>query len=173
MNDDTQIDHLQSFSVEYKSPNFLSQGKGLLLLVSIAILFIPVFCWVESVVIYIDKPRVFISGDIFIYIISTTLASFWITYTFFSKRLLTRYLIWIHVITTLGILMLFLATSTWALKSSAENEVQETLMRAILLNKQYPLRISSIFGIIFTLGQLAFLVNIFGGFFYRKYKKGT
>ncbi len=161
-------DHLNFFTANDKKANFLAEPGSYLLLTGIVILIIPVFFWGQSVVVYFDKPHITIAGDIFIYSMSVVLFIFWIIYTFALKLTWNKYLTWTHVIITLGIIFFYLITSSWFLKSRAQNEVQASILKVLMINTQHNLRATSPLGILFIVGQFAFLTNVARGFVYKR-----
>ena len=130
------------------------------LLASILIAIIPFWVWGESLTIDFGLASVFIDGKSTIYILAALMFVYWIIYRVSSRLALNQALTWLHIIITIGIVGLFLATGSWYLKSNASSELQSLLMGQLVLSKERRISLISMKAILFALGQLTFLYNV-------------
>ena len=92
----------------------------------------------------------------------------WVLYKVINKFLLTKYLSWFHVLTTIIILILLLTANVWHDKLmpplKREYYSWETLQQDQLRERKVYLPIA----IIFVVGQIAYFVNLLGGLVKRR-----
>ena len=132
MNKEILPEILDDSKTASKNNNFLNQPQNLFLLTGVLVLIIPIFFWGQSVVIHIDKPRIFISGECFIYVVSGLLILGWMIYMLTHSMLATQFLSWVHVGITLGALLFFLLTSSWFFKLYGSSNLQSLFIRTLL-----------------------------------------
>jgi positive regulator of sigma E activity len=130
---------------------------------AIAIILIPTIFWGESVVIDFVGLKLSIDSISIIYILGILMIVWWIIYRISDRYLFSDSLTLIHIIITIGVFAYFLLTGFWYLKSNADSDSQTYLFRQLMINRERQIRIVSVAGMIFVVGQLAFVANLIMG----------
>jgi hypothetical protein len=91
----------------------------------------------------------------------------WIIYKLIHRILLTRKLIWVHILSTLLVLILLSAIGFWHNKISPPIKGDMISYQNLIDHQKRERIIALPIAIIFILGQLSFIVNLVGGLFKR------
>jgi len=130
---------------------------NLFILASFIILMIAFLFWSESVVIDILGFTIFVDGKSTIYFLIFLMMAYWAIYRLSRRHLTSDFLTWTHIIITIGIVGHFLGTGTLYLKSKATNDFEVNLMEQLMINRERTIRVASVTGILFIIGQLTFV----------------
>jgi hypothetical protein len=171
MDSETHPDLFEDKILERKKSSFTTKPYNFFPICIAIIIAIPIICWGQGLLIHLDKPRIYISADLFMYGVAIVLFLYWLVYRFAKKTFLNLRLTWIHVSITLFIILFFIMTHVWYPKFLETDKLKAFFLKAILNNRTRDIKLVSIFGIIFLIGQLAFLINLFTGI--SKKRNGT
>jgi hypothetical protein len=161
MDSQTNQDFLDAEIYEAKKQGFFGIPHNFFLVFIAIIIAIPIICWGQGLLIHLDKPRIYISADIFMYSVAAVLILYWITYRLGKRRFLNVRLTWIHVCLTLFVILFFIVTHVWYLKFSEPDKLKAFFLKSALNNRTREIKLFSPLGICFLIGQLAFLINLF------------
>ena len=144
---------------------FLFTPTNLFLLISLLFSIVPLLFWGQGLLIHLDKPRIYIPSNLFVYSLSIIFFIYWLAYKLSKKFLKNEFLIWVHFwITFIGILYFFI-TNIWFLKMNEPDKMKAFFLEAILNNRIREIKLFSWKGIVFLSGQLMYPVNLFWGIF--------
>lgn len=129
----------------------------------------PFFIWGQSVGIHFFGNYFEISNDYFIWSFALLFLLFWMIYKLTAKFLFSVYLTWLHVLLTLIVLDPFITGGLWFFKILAQSKMEATVIQQLLNNQPRELTIALPVTIIFVVGQLAFIINLFVGIIKRAY----
>jgi hypothetical protein len=161
MNSQTLPDLFESEIYEAKKPGFFYRPHNFFLICIVILVAIPIVCWAQGILIHMDKPRIYISADIFMYSVAVVLFLHWITYHLAKRRFANVSLIWIHVCLTLFVISFFIITHVWYLKFLEPDKLKAFFLKSALNNRTREIKLFSPLGICFLIGQLAFFINLF------------
>jgi hypothetical protein len=149
---------------EIKKQGFLFQPQTLLLFVAAFVLIMQLLVWGESIALYIGNFSVFIGNVEMLYIVFILLVVLWLLYFFTKGILRSEVLSWFHIGATVAVVLVFLLTHSWFLKSNAVPGAQSDIIKALLKARIRHMNINSFWGILFFVGQLAYVVNLISGY---------
>jgi hypothetical protein len=162
MDSQTHPNLLDAEIFDTKKSSFKTRPYDFFLICIVIIIAIPIICWGQGLLIHLDKPRIYISADIFMYGVAIVLCIYWLIYRFAKKNLNLR-LTWIHVCITIFIIFFFIIKHVWYPKFLETDQLKAFFLKATLNNRTRDIKLFSLFGTIFLVGQLAFLINLFSG----------
>ncbi|HEY0656594.1 MAG TPA: hypothetical protein VGD65_25850 [Chryseosolibacter sp.] len=125
---------------------------------SLLLLVVSIFWWGESLALTIGTT-IFIDGITALYLMALALVAYFIVYRITNRFLFSTYLSWAHVIITLATLTVFFSDGKWFLKSQAVSEVQTSIIRQLMINRERTVNFSSLNGMSFLVAQLLFIIN--------------
>jgi len=124
---------------------------------------VPLFCWGQGLWIAFDKPRFFVTSDLFVSMLSFVFLIYWGIYNVGKKMLLSSHLIRVHFGITAIAVVYFLITSIWYPKMLEPSEMKAYFLEQTLINRTRELQAFSWKGILFLAAQLCLVVNLIGG----------
>jgi hypothetical protein len=148
--------------------NFIKRPETIFLLTALTVLIVSFLFWGESLSIDLVALTVFIDGITAMYLLASTLVIYWVLYILSTRFLLSKYLTWLHITITVGIVVILLGSGKWFLKSDAANDLQGIIIRQLMINEERSIRITSTFGLLFIFGQLIYLINLTTGLVFRR-----
>jgi hypothetical protein len=150
-------------SAHNKLKSLAKRQDTLFLVAAIATILIPTIFWGESVIIDFVVLTVFIGGNSINYLLAIIMVAWWIIYRISGRYLFADSLTSIHIITTIGVFAYFILTGFWYLKSNAGSDSQAYIFSQLMISRERPIRIVSVTGLIFVIGQLVFVGNLIMG----------
>jgi hypothetical protein len=136
-----------------------------LLLVTAVLLFVFSFLTLgQSMDIHLHDTYFVFSTILFIWVVGTIFLLIWAIYQLTRKFLWQRFLTWFHVVVTIFILVLLVTVSFWHDKLIPPVKRDFVSFYTFEQDRQREARIILPLGLLFLVSQLAFVLNIVGGF---------
>jgi hypothetical protein len=92
----------------------------------------------------------------------------WVGYKLTNRYLLTKYLTWFHVASTLIVVMILLTTKLWHDNPVQTNERGPLSFRKLFETQQKQHIIPITISILFMAGQIGYFINLLGGLLRRR-----
>jgi hypothetical protein len=151
-----------------RKQKFLYQPQTLLLFVAVLVLITQLLVWGDSIILHIGAFTIFIGNEEILYLVLAFLVLSWLLYYFTVGILRSGVLSWLHIGITVLVVLFFLLTQSWFLKSSAVPGTQSDIIKALLKGRARHMNINSLWGILLIIGQLAYVVNLISGYIYKR-----
>ena len=125
--------------------------------------------WGQSLDLHIHDTYFIISTNYFVWTISLIFFLVWGLYKLTDKILWTKKLIWLHVLTTIFVLIFFATIEAWHDKIMPTIKTTDVVsLQKVFEDQKREQIIALTISIIFIVGQLSFFVNLVGGLFKRR-----
>jgi hypothetical protein len=156
-------DVLDAPSRKNENGNFLTRPHSYFLWLAVLLLLASAIAWSESVVLYVDDFSVWIDGTGLVYFTSFWLSMLWLLYRLTDHLLWKKLLSWIHVIVTIGLLLLLFTTSHWAIKDPTMSDSMSYTIEMAMRGKDRNLEIYSISFLTGLIAQCCYPINLVAG----------
>lgn len=147
--------------------SFKKQPYNIFILAALLLFIISFFPGGGVIDIHLHDTMVVISMTHFFWALSIVLLLVWMIYLFTNNILLTKYLTWIHIIATLIVLIVLIS----AMLSEDEPRHENITWKTIENDLRKEEIIIQTFSILFLIGQIAFIINLLGGFCRRVFNR--
>lgn len=125
--------------------------------------------WGQSLDLHIHDTYFIIPTNYFIWTIALIFFLAWGFYKFIDKILWTKKLIWLHVLTTIFVVIYFATIEPWHDKIMPTIKTTDVVsLQKVFEDQKGEHIIALTISIIFIVGQLSFFVNLVGGLFKRR-----
>ena len=146
---------------------FLNPPYNLFLLTALILFIISFFMWGQSLDLHLHDTYFVISTIYFIWAFALIFLVVWTIYKLTNKILLTKYLTWLHVVTTLIVLILLMTAGLWFDKLLPPIKREVVSYQTFLDDQQRELKVILPIAIIFIVGQVSWGINLIGGLIKR------
>jgi hypothetical protein len=163
VNNQTTTDILEPYDTKSKSSSLKEQPYNIFLVFVVIVVVVPIICWGQGLLLVLDRPRIYSSADIFMYGIAFFLILYWVIYRVTDNTFKIPLLTWIHVCATVVVICYFILFHVWYPKFKEPNELKAYFLKAALNNRTREMRLLSPLGIVFLVGQVAFVGNVLAG----------
>jgi hypothetical protein len=147
--------------------SFKKHPHNLFILAALLLFIISFFPGGRVIDIHLHDTMFVISMTYFFWALAIVLVLVWMIYLFTNNILLTKYLTWIHIIATLIVLIVLIS----AMLSEDEPRHEDINWETIENDLRKEEIIIQTFSILFLIGQIAFLLNLLGGFCKRAFNR--
>ncbi len=124
--------------------------------------------WGQSLDLHIHDTYFVIETNYFIWAIALIFFIAWGLYKLTDKILLTKKLIWLHVLTTIFVFIFLAIVEFWHDKIIPPIKRETISFKDIFEDQKREQIIGQTIAIIFIIGQLSYVVNLVGGIFKRR-----
>ncbi len=146
----------------------VNQPYSLFFLTGIILFILSFFVWGQSLDLHIHDTYFVIAANYFIWTIALIFFFVWALYKLTDKILWTKKLIWLHVLTTIFVLILLATIEVWHDKIIPPIKRETIAVKDIFEDQKREQVIGQTIAIIFIIGQLSYVVNLVGGIFKRR-----
>ena len=141
---------------------------SLFFLTGIVLFILSFFMWGQSLDFHIHDTYFVIATNYIIWPIALIFFLVWGLYKLTDKILWTKKLIWVHVLTTLFVLIILATFDIWHNKIIPPIRREAVTVANIFEDQKREKVIALIIAIIFIVGQLSYIINLIGGIFRRR-----
>ena len=146
-----------------------NEPYSLFLLTAILLFMLSFLMWGQSLDLHIHDTYIIITTNYFVWTISLIFFLVWGLYKLTDKILWTKKLIWLHVLTTIFVLIFSATIEAWHDKIMPTIKTTDVVsLQKVFEDQKRKQIITLTISIIFIVGQLSFFVNLVGGLFKRR-----
>ncbi|MEO8403195.1 MAG: hypothetical protein ABI480_01315, partial [Chitinophagaceae bacterium] len=154
MSENLQQDILKDFLPVPRKNLFVRAPYCLFIIAALLTTIFPMLFWGQAVDVWLGNTSMLIPADRFISILFIALFSGAVIYLFTNKYMFSITLTWVHILVTLLVVVYFLLTSKWFLKSQAESHLQGILIQTLMKGYAREIKLYTAPTLIFFGGQL-------------------